>query len=227
MIDVQRDFAGRAEEVARYFRFLREFDQGRMKLLDPPAGETPMSPMDQASLFKTLKANGFLLLYNLLESTLKNAIEAIFDEFKRRGVAFDDCREEVRRIVLTNLRPHKVDKILPQLSKLSVDVIVATFRKDGLFRGNVDGRRIREVAGEYGFRHPSKKSDQLLTVKTNRNDLAHGNKSFADVGRDYDVDRLDKIRAEVEAVLDELLVNVTEYIRTQGYLAATGGANPP
>jgi hypothetical protein len=58
----------------------------------------PFTSADQDVLFKTLKANGFLLLYNLVESTMKNAIEAIFDEFKGRGVSFDSCRSEVRKI---------------------------------------------------------------------------------------------------------------------------------
>ena len=179
-----------------------------------------MSALEQDGLFKTLKANGFLLLYNLVESTVKNAIEAIFDEFKSRGVSFDDCTDEVRRIVLANLKRHNVEDILPSLSSISIDVVVATFRKEELFGGNVDARRIRDVAKGYGFRHPKGKSDELLTVKTNRNDLAHGTKSFADVGRDYDVVRLVQIKNEVVAFLDELLVNVADYISTRGYLSS-------
>jgi MAE_28990/MAE_18760-like HEPN len=178
-----------------------------------------MPHTEQTALFKTLKANLFLLLYNLVESTVKNAIEAIFDEFKSQGVSFDDCREEVRRIVLANLKKHNVGKILPRLSTMSVDVVVATFIKNELFSGNVDGRRIREVATEYGFVTPNKKSDELLTVKTHRNDLAHGNKSFADVGRDFDLVRLKDIQGEVLAFLQELLANVASYITTRAYLA--------
>jgi hypothetical protein len=90
-----------------------------------------------------------------------------------------------------------------------------------LFSGNVDGRRIRQVATEYGFLTPKKKSDLLLTVKTHRNDLAHGNKSFADVGRDFDIVRLKEIQAEVLAFLEELLTNVANYVTTRSYLAPT------
>ncbi len=220
MIAVQTDFMTRADEVNRYFQFLREFDKGRVAFSALPNGQTSMSSTDQAALFKTLKANGFLLLYNLVESTVKNAIEAIFDEFKTQGVSFDACREEVRKIVLTNLRRHNVEKIVPALSAISVDVVVATFRKRELFSGNVDARRIREVADDYGFRRPQAKSNELLTVKDNRNDLAHGDKSFAEVGRDYDVERLEKIKSEVVTFLEELLENIAEYITTGSYLAS-------
>ncbi|HEY8746605.1 MAG TPA: MAE_28990/MAE_18760 family HEPN-like nuclease [Tepidisphaeraceae bacterium] len=220
MTGVQADFKTRAEEVNRYFRFLREFEAKRVVFQGNSSGKLGMSMVEQAALFKTLKANFFLLLYNLVESTVKNAIEAIFDEFKSRGVSFDECRLEVRKIVLANLKRHNVDKILPSLSALSVDVVATTFRKEELFSGNVDGRRIRHVADAYGFRSPSKKCDQLLTVKTSRNDLAHGNKSFGDIGRDYDVDRLEEIRKETTAFLEEFLVNVADYITTRAYLAS-------
>ncbi len=219
MIAVQTDFKARSEEVTRYFRFLYEFAENRISFLPPPSGTDSFTNLDQDSLFKTLKANGFLLLYNLIESTLKNAIEAIFDEFKGRAVTFDSCRSEVRKIVLKNLKKHDVDTLLPSITSISIDVLAATFRKEKLFSGNIDGRRIRGVAGEYGFQVPKKKSDELLTVKTHRNDLAHGVKSFADVGRDFDVVRLEAIRNEVTVFLEELLVNVADYINKQAYLS--------
>ena len=220
MLSVQADFRTRVTEVTRYFLFLEEFDARRVSFLAPSGGSQPaVSPAEKRALFKTLKANLFLLLYNLVESTVKNAIEAIFDEFKSHGVSFDDCRDEVRKIVLGNLKKRNVGKILPRLSTMSVDVVVATFIKDELFSGNVDGRRIREVATEYGFLTPKKKSDLLLTVKTHRNDLAHGNKSFADVGRDFDIVRLKEIQAEVLVFLEELLKNVANYLVTRSYLA--------
>ena len=40
-------------------------------------------------LLKTLKASGFLLLYNLVEATMRNGIEAIFDELQSQGVSYD------------------------------------------------------------------------------------------------------------------------------------------
>jgi hypothetical protein len=219
MINVQNDFATRSEEVTRYFHFLQRFDDRRVTFIDAATDPFTFSPPEQLALFKTLKANGFLLLYNLVESTSKNAIEAIFDEFKSQGVSFDHCRAEVKKIILENLRKHNVEAILPALSALSIDVMVSTFSKDRLFDGNVDAKHLRKVAKTYGFRNPRKKSDELLTVKSNRNDLAHGNKSFADVGRDYDVDRLEKIRIEVVTFLKELLDNVADYITSRSYLA--------
>jgi HEPN superfamily protein len=89
--------------------------------------------------------------------------------------------------------------VIPALFYFRSNVVIATFRKEELASGNVDARLIREIAKLYGFSVPSMKSDELLTVKTNRNDLAHGQKSFAEVGRDFDVARLEQIRSVVIA----------------------------
>jgi hypothetical protein len=176
-------------------------------------------PGEADDLLKTLKANGFLLLYNLVESTLKNAIEAIFEEFKLKNVSYDACRLEIREVVLKNLRGHAVKEIVSALSAISTDVVIATFRKEELASGNVDARLMREIAKLYGFSAPSMKSDELLTVKTNRNDLAHGQKSFAEVGRDFDVARLEQIRSEVVAFLQAFLTSVEKYLVERSYLA--------
>lgn len=220
MMNVRREFDARAAEVALYFKFLRELDGRRTASSETHIDPSKLTSEEQAALLKTLKANGFLLLYNLIEATSKNAIEAIFDELRSQGVSFDDCRKEVKKIALTNLKRHDVDKILPSLSSISVDVVVKTSIRKRLFDGNVDAKRLRKVARNYGFRKPVRESNELLTVKSARNDLAHGEKSFSDVGRDYDVARMEKIRAEVVAFLSELLDNVDDYITSRSYLAS-------
>jgi hypothetical protein len=220
MLLVQQDFKEREREVIRYFDFLRHFNDGQV-IFEIPDAEATTLPSEVDDLFKTLKANGFLLLYNLVESTLKNAIEAIFQEFKLKNVSFDSCRLEVRTVILKNLKRHTVENIVGSLSAISTDVVVATFRKEELAAGNVDARLIRKIAALYGFPSPSLKSDELLTVKTHRNDLAHGLKSFAEVGRDFDLARLEQIKSEVVAFLAALLDSVADYLNTGAYLAAT------
>ncbi len=147
-------------------------------------------------LAKTLKANGFLLLYNLVESTMRNAIQAIFDELASSKVSFDSVKTELKIIVLQNLKACAPDKVHLKMSNISLDIITAGFDPERLFSGNVDGRLIRETANKYGFssetkdkddetKKPPNNGDKLLIVKTNRNNLAHGIQSFEEVGRNY------------------------------------------
>ena len=225
MNTVQQDFQTRAAEIENYFRFVKSLDDGTADLHAAGGTSPAMNQEDFESLVKTLKANGFILLYNLVESTMKNAIEAIFDEFRTQGVSFDACREEVRQIVITNLKSHNPDKIFSSLNPIAEKVLTETFRKEKAFAGNVDAAKIRAVAADYGFQNPIAKGDNLLTVKTNRNDLAHGDKAFADVGRDYDVTRLMTIKSEVMVYLREVLKNIGDYLTTRSYLATTPGVS--
>lgn len=219
MLAVQQEFTDRELEVSRYFAFLRYFTDKEIAL-DVQDTSRFAAAQERGELLKTLKANGFLLLYNLMESTLKNSIEAIFDELKSRSVSFDHCRLEVRKLVLRNLKKRDVDRVIENLSMISVDVAFATFRKDEIVSGTVDARLVREIAEDYGFAAPTSRSDGLFTVKTNRNDLAHGVKSFSEVGRDFDLERLEEIMQEVIAFLRDLLVRVADYITKRSYLTA-------
>lgn len=219
MTTVQQDFQTRAGEIENYFRFVEQLAEGNLRLTASEPSAASLSEDDHDSLLKTLKANGFILLYNLVESTMKNAIEAVFEEFRAKGVSFDDCREEVRQIVVSNLKAHNPERVFTVLTPLAQKILTETFRKEKAFAGNVDAKKIREVAKDYGFSPPKAKGDNLLTVKSQRNDLAHGDKAFAEVGRDFDVKRLVKIKVEVLDYLREVLGNISSYLVNKEYLA--------
>lgn len=227
MTTVEQDFQTRAGEIETYFRFVEQLAEGNLRLTASPPSAESLSQSDSDTLLKTLKANGFILLYNLVESTMKNAIEAIFEEFRAKGISFDDCREEVRHIVVSNLKAHNPDRVFTSLTPVAQKILTETFRKEKAFAGNVDARKIREVANEYGFNPPKAKGDNLLTVKSQRNDLAHGDKAFAEVGRDFDVERLVKIKNEVLDYLREVLVNISLYLANKEYLASSPSVGTP
>ena len=82
MNTVLLDFNTRAQEVDDYFIFLEILIKPTTKLaVADSAGQYQLQSLNP-ELEKTLKANGLLLLYNLVESTMRNGILAIFDEFK-------------------------------------------------------------------------------------------------------------------------------------------------
>jgi hypothetical protein len=58
----------------------------------------------------------------------------------------------------------------------------------------------------------------LLKIKTNRNDLAHGFKSFEEVGKDATAEELLQIKKRVVCYLREILQNIEDYISKQEYL---------
>jgi MAE_28990/MAE_18760-like HEPN len=218
-----QDFNERSREVSKYFIFLKSLEQGSTKLnMQGKGGKLIIREID-SELAKTLKASAFLLLYNLVEATMRNAIEAIFDELQSKGISYEQIRPELKKVILENLKKRKTDKIFLAIQNISIDIITVGFDKQDLFSGNIDGRLIRNTAIEYGFSHLTDyaKTDHgidLLTVKSNRNDLAHGIKSFAEVGRDKTADELLEIKNKVVKYLRQIMQNIEQYLVNKEYL---------
>lgn len=222
---VFENFQERSEEVSKYFIFLQNLQQGKIKLVEEIPGNNKAQERDKV-LENTLKASAYLLLYNLIESTMKNAIEAIFDELQNQGVSFDDIRPELKKIILVNLKRRNPDKILDEIQDISLDIVKVGFNREELFAGNIDSKLIRETAKKYGFYSPTddKKitnGEDLYLVKNNRNDLAHGSKSFTEVGKEKGADELIKIKNQVVEYLEGILKKVETYIDKQEYLDST------
>ncbi|MFN6530465.1 MAE_28990/MAE_18760 family HEPN-like nuclease [Nostoc sp. ChiSLP03a] len=218
-----QDFDERAQEVSRYFLLLKNLEQGSIKLSMGNAKNTKTKSINN-DLEKTLKATGFLLLYNLVESTMRNAITTIFDEFKNKNISFDDATDKIKKIIIKNFKENNSsDTLLQSINNISCDIISSSFDKEKLFSGNIDARKIRKTSEMYGFscKTNSKKTkdgSDLLTVKTNRNDLAHGFKSFEEVGRDATADELLEIKKRVISYLKAILENIESYLSNKEYL---------
>ncbi|MEG3931890.1 MULTISPECIES: MAE_28990/MAE_18760 family HEPN-like nuclease [unclassified Microcoleus] len=224
------DFHTRAKDVDDYFIFLESLEKQTTKLaVFDPAGTYKIQSLDP-ELAKTLRANGFLLLYNLVESTMRNAIEAIFEEFKNKAISFDDLKPKIKIVVLQNLKNRSPKKIHLTINQISTDIITATFEREELFSGNVDARLIKEIAEKYGFSYQTdftktKNGKNLVVVKSNRNDLAHGIKSFEEVGQDQAIEELLEIKEEVVEYLTQILENIRDYLDNEEYLELPTG-NP-
>ena len=106
-----QDFNQRSKEVSKYFILLKNLEQGTTQLSMRTKNGNPRIKEIDSELLKTLKASGFLLLYNLVESTMRNVIEAIFDQLKSADVSYDQIRPELKKIVLRNLKKRNPDKI--------------------------------------------------------------------------------------------------------------------
>ena len=217
------DFNERAKEVSKYFIFLKSLEQGTTKLSMGVKNDKLRIKEIDPELIKTLKASGFLLLYNLVEATMSNIIEAIFDRLKSERISYDEIRPELKKVVLRNLKKRTSSDIHLNIVLISFDIINAGFDKKDLFSGNLDGRKIRETANEYGFSHVTDhvktgNGSDLLTIKANRNDLAHGVKSFAEIGRDKTADELLEMKSKVIRYLRQILQNIEIYLDNEEYL---------
>ena len=182
---VQDDFDARAKEVDEYFDFVEKLLSAKSEIerLDEEStaysfkyfsyadeAGTPCSLRVTTDLQKTLKANGFLLVYNLVESTMKNALEAIILHLFAQGIGFDELSNKVKIIILKNAKSCNPESLEPLLTQISSDIIKNTFKKDELFSGNVDANKIRITMKKYGISSRNTvNGDCLLTIKKERN----------------------------------------------------------
>ncbi|NEO99516.1 MAG: hypothetical protein F6K58_12710 [Symploca sp. SIO2E9] len=217
-----QDFDERTREVSKYLMLIKNLEQGTIQL-SMGVNKQKIRKIE-SDLEKTLKATSFLLLYNLTESTMRNAIEIIFDELSKEGISFDKIRKEIKVIIIKNIQNnHSPENLLNKINTIAVDIISASFDRDKLFSGNLDAKKIRKTAETYGFscKTDSRKTgngSDLLTVKIHRNDLAHGVKSFKEVGKDVSADELLKIKKKVVSYLKQILQNIETYLANKEYL---------
>lgn len=208
MLEARKIFNERKEEIDGFFDHLSSFEKQN----------------SNQKLEQTLKASCFLLLYNLVESILTQAITAIYDDLEEKNIQYSSIKEMLQKRVVKNLiKRGKLQILLHDTFMSKVNVLVSGFDEKALFSGNVDAQKVREIAKEYGFssdinHKEAKGGSDLLIIKTNRNDLAHGTKSFSEIGCNYPIEQLTEMKDASIAYLDCILENIERYIQKQEYL---------
>lgn len=231
MVGAEETYNSRCREIERFFemlQFMRDNRDSKLCGTDSSGSDNANTYIVGRDLEKTLRASAYLMLYNLVEATMTNAIDAIHQHIADQLIGFDQLKEDVRKIAIKGLRKAVSSEAPPELLNASVPISSALiwlgFDKKDLFSGNLDGRLIKDKAKEYGFqlaehdRAASRDGHRLLDVKTKRNELAHGGISFEDCGQNTSVDELIAIFDEIKIFIKAVLDGISEYLSTRSYL---------
>lgn len=224
MNTVIADFNKRVREIDVYFRHLEAIEEKNGKLSISTARGRTLRPMDP-ELVKVLKANMFLLLYNLVESSVRQSLVEVFDTITAESMAYADASDHVKMIWLNKghrkFKDKSAEQIFHVLSSLPQDIVEIEFGDGVIAGGNLDGRKIRELSQEYGFssavHRNAKDGTKLFQVKRHRNDLAHGLVSFSECGRNYTVSDLREAKHEVVIYLKGILRNISRYLEQKKF----------
>jgi len=190
----REDFNIRSQETAAYIRMLREIEE-RPQIQKRLVRRSVTGK--GVSVFEVMKAGTFLLLYNLIESTVRQRLKEIVRALHANNLCYTDASEQVRKLWLEQRMLHLQGagaERVTELIHIAFDTVV--FKKNLGFEenqfnqlsGNLDARKIREYALQFGFAIPqssiSKDGERLRDIKDKRNSLSHGIYSFEYVGRD-------------------------------------------
>jgi len=177
-------------------------------------------------LIKTTKGSVYLLLYNLIEASMRGAVVTIHDSISASGVAFDKLREELQEKILIRARKDKISipKLVSNLGgSISTNLHQATLISKDLFSGNIDRDEIKSVADIYGFSTSTNylatgHGRHLAVVKRNRNGLSHGNVTFSGVGGRTPIEELRVLVDEVISYMYEISDNIVDSLERKLYL---------
>lgn len=171
---------------------------------------------------KILKSQLILMLYNLIEGTVNKGISCIFDEVNDCSLKQEETSEQIRIMWLRYFKLHSDDegqhtKSLSCISSFidkNVTIDIDIFRKKNpsfLKGGSLDSLAIQDILKKFSI--VFKPSEyKLQEVKNERNHLAHGEKSFTEIGQEKSIADVKESKIKVIDYLEKYVIEVEKYI---------------
>lgn len=230
---IREEFEKRIVEINLYFEILKTIELDKPKLSAYNSNEDKqIEILFDSEKIKILRANSFLLLYNLIESTIYNSVVSIFDTITDNQIKYFEMIEEVQKYWLNNLYKHDDKKKKATIIETFMNIANQIFNdnislvsNEISYGGSLDAQSIFDTAKsmkiEIGNIHrvydKNIHGQTLKNIKNKRNWLAHGEKTFSEVGDNVDFSQLNESKIQVEIFLEEYIKSVEEYIRNEAY----------
>lgn len=226
-------FDERMEDINDYLSFVELLINKKPNLIYKNEGGGDVVQDVDLDITHILKANAYIILYNLIEATISNAIEDIHNVFASDvNLCVDTVTLNLTKIAFKNIDTKTMSEIdfsNDNVSKTIFKTWLAAHKKlveankNPLFSGNVDARKIREVADKYGFSYETdegktRNGSTLVSIKTARNSLAHGAESFRSKGQNASIDEIITMKDEVFNYLNCILQNIEKYLDDKVYV---------
>ncbi len=214
------EYNKRKSEIDSYLELLSVLSNDGAEITDIDENKTQVTVQQQ----KVCKASCYLLIYNLVEATVMNGVQSIYNRIQDEGLDFTSIMDLLKKVWWHSKGESLTSTPKGDLIETVYNYYCQTHSGENLdfnnfvsgVSGNMDAEGIRNVCHKYGIPVVSD-GRHLGNVKQYRNWLAHGNKSFSDIGQDATVTQLREIRANVFAFLDEYVSNVNTYLDDECY----------
>lgn len=228
MENVLEDFEERVKEIDEYLKIL--------KLLSQSGAEIKVgrkcTPVNSVAL-KTLKATCFLLLYNLVESTIVNSLSTLYETIngeRRKLLEFKACikdiwiEQQIKHLdPLSSNQSSYRNLIISMINQVIEETPTELYVKRLHISGNLDAKEIRKLFDKHEIstkmHYRAAGGAELKTIKDQRNSLAHGNISFAACGQEFTVSTIIDIRSQTVTYLKSALRNVSKHMEKSKYAA--------
>jgi len=216
MSDLQDFFDERKQEVDTFIQFIGRVEEQSIYTEE----------------IKILKSQAILMLYNLIEGTVNKGIETIFNKVSDKELSHHEASHQICIIWLRYFKLHlgddgQHDNRLSSVNKFineSIDIDITTFREknSSYFKGgSLDSGAIKEILKKFSieFNHSEYK---LKEIKKERNFLAHGEKSFTEIGQSKTVEEVKETMSKVIEFLSLYVAEIEKYLNEELYRSTIG-----
>lgn len=199
-------FKERREEVRAYLRYLKDLESQVVRDRRKKKSEF---------FFRIAKANLFVMLYNLVESSTTYCLIDIDNAIRLRGVTAKTATRHIREQWLRDIcrESWEFRRLVEVMEIVLDDATLDGLAVNKMVSMNVDHTEIHSIASKLGLTMRGGADGVALeTIRNRRNELAHGNERFSVVGGSYDVATLENLSANCFSFVGRFVKSVERYI---------------
>ncbi|WP_151976668.1 MAE_28990/MAE_18760 family HEPN-like nuclease [Acinetobacter soli] len=224
------EFEDKCLEIERFLELVDDLDAGTDNHLLYKNNEYIWKTKSiSREVQKTLRASCYLLIYNLLESTTCDALDAIHQTLSSEQIDLQALSNNLKKIIFANLKQGLGDKSIQEILNQQIDlrIIIMShgYDKRKFLSGNFDIDAIRKIEKQYGFNMRIVNGQNgvydptiIKTIKHKRNALAHGSESFEQCGQNIPVFSMREKYAHSKNTLLALFNGINIFINDKKYL---------
>lgn len=188
-------------------------------------------------LIHTIQSSAFLVMYNLIESTMTACIDAIYQTLQGLEIQHNQAdlfifrlHEKLQKHFLKQYSKYFSEKnisdIIEEQHNFIYNLLTKGYSKSEIFNGNIDVRKIKEVTKPFNVNIQPVQgnpfdTEHILKIKNKRNELAHGSISFVENSRLLIIGELEQLFQSTQSLLNGVFFSIDTYLNEQGYLKMT------
>lgn len=167
-----------------------------------------------------LKGQTMVVLYNMVESSICECLNYIYDAVADDSLTYAELTDEMRNMWTLSCKRAKTQvKDMDETSKMSMKTKFLELAINT--SGSIDIRKIYEAFEKHGCKIDVDKrkecGNSFLTVKNKRNQLAHGNVSFSQCGSAYLLRDLEKIKQDIITFIPVVIEATKKFVEGKKY----------
>lgn len=223
---VWREFKDRVAEVESHFSLIEALENGSNRIVD-----SEKNLVSYSTTTRTMqRATSYLLLYNLVESTMSKSLIEIHLRLSQSGLTYEQFNREIKLLILNyygSISEKKTNnaEASPYIYEfaeffsgreeflLEYDVMAKHY---ALYSGNLDSKKIKETLRKYGVYFDIGEKT-LQAIKDNRNKLAHGEISFEECGRDVTIQEIVNAKNKCIAYLERMIIEIEIFLHNREF----------